>query len=172
MASCWLLTVNLAPNASIRGFYTIFNNDHCKLHEHIAWCNIPCNAILKSFFLTLWDKFRDKLLGVAAPLVCTENFMMFGPSGCKLRRLVFPIIYSIGNSSQMYRKNKNFQNAVTCILKVQHREIFGIDYFEHEYLNSEVHFWQGSVESEWDEKLMTSTRIKNWFDFLFLNYPI
>ena len=30
--------------------------------EHIDWCNIPCNAVLKSFLPTLRDKFRDKLL--------------------------------------------------------------------------------------------------------------
>ena len=36
--------------------------------EHIAWCNIPCNAMLKLSFLTLRDKFRDKLLSVTAPL--------------------------------------------------------------------------------------------------------
>jgi hypothetical protein len=32
MSSYWLLTDNMAPNVSTRGFYTIFNNNHCKLH--------------------------------------------------------------------------------------------------------------------------------------------
>ena len=36
--------------------------DHCT--GHIAWCNIPCK--LKSYFLTLRDRFRDKLLSVTA----------------------------------------------------------------------------------------------------------
>ena len=58
----WLLTDNLAPNVSTFILFLIMIIASCM--EHIAWCNIPCNAMLKSFFLTL----RDKLLSVTALL--------------------------------------------------------------------------------------------------------
>jgi hypothetical protein len=48
-----LLSVNLAPKVNTRGFYTMII---AGCMGHITWCNIPCNAMLKSSFLTLLDK--------------------------------------------------------------------------------------------------------------------
>jgi hypothetical protein len=52
--SIWRQTLALAS-----GFYTMII---ASCMGHIAWCNIPCNAMLKSSFLTLGDRFPDKLV--------------------------------------------------------------------------------------------------------------
>jgi hypothetical protein len=75
---------NLAPNVSIRVFdfplisnffeYVLyftflcyFNHDHCSMSciKHIAWFNSDCNAMLKSFFLTLRDNLHSTPLQLA-----------------------------------------------------------------------------------------------------------
>jgi hypothetical protein len=66
----WLLTVNLALTVSTRGFYTI---SIASCMAHIAWCKIPCDAMLKLSFLTLRDKFRDKLLKLSEVEIMTEQ---------------------------------------------------------------------------------------------------
>jgi hypothetical protein len=60
--------------------------------EHIAWCNIPCNAIPNSFFLTLRDKFRDKLLSVTAPLTSETNNYNRRLAGIEPAVKIFPIL--------------------------------------------------------------------------------
>jgi hypothetical protein len=60
VASYWLLTVNLALNCSTRVSYAII----------IASC---MGHILKSFFVTLRDKFQDKLLKFSEVEIMTEQ---------------------------------------------------------------------------------------------------
>ena len=45
---------------------------HCKLHGHVTQCNIPCNAMQKSSFLALRDKFRDKTLKLSEVELMTD----------------------------------------------------------------------------------------------------
>ena len=53
MASYWLLTDNMAPNVSTRGFYTIFNNDHCKLHGTYCLVKHPLHCNPEIVFLNI-----------------------------------------------------------------------------------------------------------------------
>ena len=58
---------------STHSFYTIIT---ASCMGHIASCNILCNAMLKSSFLTLQDKFRDQLLSVTPNVNSSDE----GPS--------------------------------------------------------------------------------------------